>query len=48
MPLDLMVVVTKHPPGFTASRRVKRFENADENILALHSLARCSFNIAHR
>src|ERR1700694_1626152 len=35
MPLDQMVVVTKHPPGFTASRRVKRFENADENILAL-------------
>jgi hypothetical protein len=48
MPLDQMVVAAKHAPGFKAPRSVKRFEDTDENILALHSLARCSFNIAHR
>jgi hypothetical protein len=48
MPLDQMIVAAKHAPGFEASRSVKRFEDTDEDILALHSLTRCSFNIAHR
>jgi hypothetical protein len=48
MPLDQMVVAAKYAPGFDASRSVKRFEDTNENILALHSLARCSFNTAHR
>jgi hypothetical protein len=48
MPLNQMVVAAKYAPGFTASRRVKRFENANKNILALHAPTRCSFNIAHR
>jgi hypothetical protein len=48
MPLDQMVVAAKYTPGFKTSRRVKRFEDTDENILALHSLTRCSLNIAHR
>jgi hypothetical protein len=48
MSLDQMVVAAKHAPDLTASRRVQRFENANKNVLALHPLARCSFNIAHR
>jgi hypothetical protein len=48
MPVDQMVVAATHAPDFTTSRRVKRCEDTDENIFALHSLTRCSFNIAHR
>jgi hypothetical protein len=48
MLLDQMVVTAKHAPGFKTSRRVKRFEDTDENILALHSLVRCIFKITHR
>jgi hypothetical protein len=48
MPLDQMVIAAKHAADFTASRRVKRFEDPDENILALHSPVRCIFKIAHR
>jgi hypothetical protein len=47
-PLDQMVVAAKHAPDFMASRRVKRGEDTDENIPALHPLARYSFQIAHR
>jgi hypothetical protein len=48
MPRDQMTVAEKHAPGFKAARSVKRFEDADENILAPHSPERCSFNFAHR
>jgi hypothetical protein len=43
-----MVVAAEHTPDFTASLRVKRGEDTDENIPALHPLARYSFQIAHR
>jgi len=48
MALDQMVVAAKDAPGLAASGSVKRFENANKNILAHRSLARCGFNIAHR
>jgi hypothetical protein len=48
MPIDQIVVAAKHAPDVSASRRVKRCKDADENILALHPPVRCSLNIAHR
>jgi hypothetical protein len=48
MPFNQMAVTVKHALGFAASRRVKRFEDTDENIRALRAWVRCSFNIAHR
>jgi hypothetical protein len=48
MPVDQMVVAAKHALDFTASRSMQRREDTDENILALHPLAGCSLNIAHR
>lgn len=46
-PLYQMVVTAKHAARFKASGRVKRFENMNENIVALHALTRCSSDIAH-
>jgi hypothetical protein len=48
MTFDQMVVAAKHTLCFTASRRMKRVEDTDKNIPALHAPTRCSFNIAHR
>jgi hypothetical protein len=48
MTFDQMVVAAKHALCFKTPRSVKCFEDTDENILALHALTRCNFNIAHR
>jgi hypothetical protein len=48
VPIDQMAVAAKDVLRFETSRHVKRFEDTNENILALHSRTRCSSDIAHR